>query len=90
MAEYSNLFVVLMGIGVVFFGLTCIVILTIIMGKIIRIIESSKAVMEATTKDRTDKIEKIKPEIIAIITSVISEEIDISANELNIVDIHKL
>lgn len=90
MAEYSNLFVVLMGIGVVFFGLTCIVILTIIMGKIIRIIESSKAVMEAPTKDRTDKIEKIKPEIIAIITSVISEEIDISANELNIVDIHKL
>ncbi len=34
--EYSNLFVVLMGLGTVFFGLICLVLLTMLMGAICR------------------------------------------------------
>ncbi|MBQ3496526.1 MAG: OadG family protein, partial [Oscillospiraceae bacterium] len=41
--EYSNLFVVLMGIGTVFFGLICIIVLTLLMGKIIGGGEAPKA-----------------------------------------------
>ena len=35
MPEYSNLFVCLMGMGTVFFGLICLIALTTIMGKIV-------------------------------------------------------
>lgn len=34
--EYSNLFVVLMGLGTVFFGLICIILLTYAMGAVLR------------------------------------------------------
>ena len=34
MPEYSNLFVCLMGMGTVFFGLICLIVLTTLMGKI--------------------------------------------------------
>ena len=33
--EYSNLFVCLMGMGTVFFGLICLIVLTTVMGKIV-------------------------------------------------------
>jgi len=39
--EYSNLFVVLMGLGTVFFGLICIIALTYAMGAILRPKKSS-------------------------------------------------
>ena len=35
MPEYSSLFVCLMGMGTVFFGLICLIVLTTIMGKIV-------------------------------------------------------
>ncbi len=41
-AEYSNLFVVLMGLGTVFVGLICIIVLCSISGAIIQAIESKK------------------------------------------------
>ena len=34
--EVSNLFVCLMGMGVTFFGLICLILLTMVMGKIVR------------------------------------------------------
>lgn len=36
MPEVSNLFVCLMGMGVTFFGLICLILLTMVMGKIVR------------------------------------------------------
>ena len=33
MPEYSSLFVCLMGMGTVFFGLICLIVLTTVMGK---------------------------------------------------------
>ena len=35
MPEYGSLFVCLMGMGTVFFGLICLIVLTTIMGKIV-------------------------------------------------------
>ena len=41
-AEYSNLFVVLMGLGTVFVGLICIIALCTISGAVIQAVESKK------------------------------------------------
>ena len=35
MPEYGSVFVCLMGMGTVFFGLICLIVLTMIMGKIV-------------------------------------------------------
>ena len=39
--EYSNLFVVLMGIGTVFFGLICLIVLVWVMGKLFRNVDGA-------------------------------------------------
>lgn len=91
MVEYSNLFVVLMGMGVVFFGLICIILLTTIMGVILR--PKDTAGNQADIKEVKPQEEPqtgIKPEILAIITSVLSEEVGTTPYGLNIVDIERL
>lgn len=91
MVEYSNLFVVLMGMGVVFFGLICIILLTTIMGVILR--PKDTAENQASIKEVEPQEEPqagIKPEILAIITSVLSEEVGTTPYGLNIVDIERL
>lgn len=94
MVEYSNLFVVLMGMGVVFFGLICIILLTMLMGIILRPKESRKAVENQTGIREAELPEEpqrgIKPEILAVITSVLSEEVGTTPYGLNIVDIERL
>ena len=45
--EYSSLFVTLMGIGTVFFGLICIIFLTMAMGAILKGKEKTPAVAPA-------------------------------------------
>ena len=97
MQVYSKLFVVLFGIGVVFFGLICIIVLTAIMGKI----------MSSMTKDTPAPAPAaasaapaaapapaapagIAPEIIAAITAALSEEPGISSHGINITSIKKL
>ena len=45
--EYSSLFVTLMGIGTVFFGLICIIFLTMAMGAVLKGKEKTPAVAAA-------------------------------------------
>ena len=83
-------FVVLMGMGTVFFGLICIIFLTQIMGKVVG--SSAKpapaAAAAAPAAAPAAKPQGMQPEIIAVITAVLSEEIGISAS--NIVNIKKI
>ena len=83
-------FVVLMGMGTVFFGLICIIFLTQIMGKVVG--SSAKpapaAAAAAPAAAPVAKPQGIQPEIIAAITAVLSEEVGISAS--NIVNIKKI
>ena len=83
-------FVVLMGMGTVFFGLICIIFLTQIMGKVVG--SSAKpapaAAAAAPAAAVAAKPQGMQPEIIAAITAVLSEEIGISAS--NIVNIKKI
>jgi len=86
MTEPSILFVILMGIGVVFFGLICIVILSMLMSKIVRAIEKNTPAPAAPAKSTiAPKAEALSPEkrreIIAAVSCVVAEELgtDVSA-----------
>ena len=79
MAEYSNLFVVLMGLGTVFFGLACIIGLTMLMG---RILGTHAALTAPGAPVRTaaapaagvKAAEEVPPEVAAAITAVFSAD----------------
>lgn len=92
MVEYSNLFVVMMGMGVVFFGLICIIALTMAMGKLLNTGEC-RGIPQTTLEGMPSVSEPelvAGPEIFAVITSVLSEEAGTTPYGLNIVDIKKL
>lgn len=97
-AEYSKLFVVVFGIGVVFFGLICIIALTSIMGKVMSSIAKNQpapaAAAPAAAPAPAPAVPPapvgIAPEIIAAITAALSEEPGISSHGVNITSIKKL
>ena len=102
MQVYSKLFVVLFGIGVVFFGLICIIVLTAIMGKIMSsmtkdtpapapaAVSAAPAPAAAPVSAAPAVPAGIAPEIIAAITAALSEEPGISSHGINITSIKKL
>ncbi len=79
----SNTFVVCMGIGVVFFGLLCIVILTSIMGAICKTNSQKQTDVKKTITSAPVVSETIpnRQEMIAAVSAAIAEELgtDISA-----------
>ena len=89
--EQNYLFVVLIGMGVVFFGLICIIFLTWLMGVIMKggakqePVETVPAAPAAAPAPQG-----MAPELIAVITAVLSEETSIPANQMNIVNIKKI
>ena len=87
--EYSSLFVTLMGIGTVFFGLICIIFLTMAMGAILKGKEKAPAAAAAAPAP-APKPQGMQPEIVAAITAALSEEVGISSHSMNIVNIKKI
>ncbi len=88
--EYSSLFVTLMGIGTVFFGLICIIFLTMAMGAILKGKEKAPAAAPAAAPAPAPKPQGMQPEIVAAITAALSEEVGISSRSMNIVNIKKI
>ena len=91
--EYSPLFVTLMGIGTVFFGLICIIFLTMAMGGIMKSkgkMPAAAAAAPAAAPAPAPKPQGMQPEIVAAITAALSEEIGIPAHSMNIVNIKKI
>lgn len=93
--EYSPLFVTLMGIGTVFFGLICIIFLTMAMGSVMKTTKKTPAVATAAPAPVAapapdPKPQGMQPEVVAAITAVLSEEVGIPANKMNIVSINKI
>ena len=85
--EPGVLFVILMGLGVVFFGLICIVIICSVMGKIVRAFEKTPAAdaVAQPVKAAAPQAETLSPEkrreMIAAVSAVLAEELgtDVSA-----------
>ena len=96
MPEYSKLFVTLMGVGTVFFGLICIIVLVTIMGKLFRTkaapapaAASGASVNANAAAAPVNNVAK-QQEIIAAITAAILEDLGPNATNLRITDIKKI
>ena len=95
---YSKLFVVLFGIGVVFFGLICIIVLTMIMGKIMTSIAKNQptpapaaaAAAPAPVAAPAAPALDAPPEVIAAIVAALSEDPGISSHGVNVTSIKKV
>ena len=92
---YSPLFVTLMGIGTVFFGLICIIVLTTIMGSVLKSnakpaapapAAAPKAAAPAAPAVNTAK----EQEILAAVIASVTEDLGPSASRMQITSINKI
>lgn len=93
--EYSSLFVTLMGIGTVFFGLICIIVLTTVMGSVLKSkskpaaptpAAAPKAAAPAAPAVNTAK----EQEILAAVIAAVTEDLGPSASRMQITSINKI
>ena len=92
---YSPLFVTLMGIGTVFFGLICIIVLTPLMGSVLKSkskpaapapAAAPKAAAPAAPAVNTAK----EQEILAAVIAAVTEDLGPSASRMQITSINKI
>lgn len=92
---YSPLFVTLMGIGTVFFGLICIIVLTTVMGSVLKSkskpaapapAAAPKAAVPAAPAVNTAK----EQEILAAVIAAVTEDLGPSASRMQITSINKI
>ena len=91
---YSPLFVTLMGIGTVFFGLICIIVLTTLMGSVLKSnakpapapAAAPKAAAPAAPAVNTAK----EQEILAAVIAAVTEDLGPSASRMQITGINKI
>ena len=88
MPEYGSLFVCLMGMGTVFFGLICLIVLTTIMGKIVGGRPAPAA--PAPVAPAPAAQEGNRQEIAAAVSAAIAEELGTSITGIRIVSMKKL
>ena len=89
---YSPLFVTLMGIGTVFFGLICIIVLTTIMGSVLKSnakpapapAAAPKAAAPAAPAVNTAK----EQELLAAVIAAVTEDLGPSASRMQITSIN--
>lgn len=93
MPEVSNLFVVLMGIGTVFFGLICIILLSTAMSAICRSMGDKAPAVQAAPPAapavRNDAIPN-RQAMIAAISAVIAEEEGADVSGIRILSVKQL
>lgn len=82
--EVSNLFVCLMGMGVTFFGLTCLIGLTVLLGKLAR----SAPQAAAPAAPQAPAIPN-RQEMIAAVSAALAEELGTDVAAIRIVSFKK-
>ena len=93
MGEISNSFVVVMGIGVVFIGLICIVILCKIMSAVCMLAnkgEKTETVATPSASIPTAQPIENRQEIIAAVSAVLAEELGTDVSALRILSFKKI
>ncbi len=89
---YSPLFVTLMGIGTVFFGLICIIVLTTVMGSVLK--SKSKpapAAAPAAAAPAAPAVNTAKEqEILAAVIAAVTEDLGPSASRMQITSNNKI
>ena len=86
---YSPLFVTLMGIGTVFFGLVCIIVLTTIMGAVLK--SNAKPAPAPAAAPKAPAVNTAKEqEILAAVIAAVTEDLGPSASRMQITSINKI
>ncbi len=73
----SNAFIVLLGLGTVFFGLICLVFIIILMGKIVGLLEKKKAAAAAAALAD-------EAELTAVITAALAQDLGTDESKIKI------
>ena len=90
MPEYSSLFVCLMGMGTIFFGLICLIALTTIMGKIVGGRAVPAAMPAPAAAPVSAAAEPNRQELVAAVSAAIAEELGTDITGIRIVSMKKL
>lgn len=89
--NYSSVFVCLMGIGTVFFGLICLIVLTTLMGKLCTPKQSAAAPAAAAAAAPTlAAAEPNRQEMIAAISAALAEELGMDITGIRILSVKKV
>jgi len=86
--EYSNLFVCLMGLGTVFFGLACIIVLVYIMSALCR--KSAGKVEAPSIEAPVPAAEPNRQEIVAAVSAALAENLGTDVSGIRIVSMKKI
>ena len=89
--EYSNLFVCLMGMGIVFVGLLCLIVLVTLMGRIFgKKQQTMRAAPSAASAVGKPLHKEAKEELLAAITAAIAEDMHTDISAVRIVSIKRV
>ena len=90
--EYSGAFVCLMGMGTVFFGLICLIVLTMLMGKIVGGMAPAPAPapVKAGPAPAASAPEPNRQELVAAVSAAIAEELGTDITGVRILSMKKL
>ena len=90
MPEVSNLFVCLMGMGVTFIGLTCLILLTVLMGKIVRGKEDVPSAAAPSAAIPAAEAAPNRQEMIAAVAACLAEELGTDVSAIRILSFQKI
>ncbi|MBR0280902.1 MAG: OadG family protein [Oscillibacter sp.] len=89
--DYPAVFVILMGLGTVFFGLVCLIVLTMCMGRILsRTAPPAPEPAPPVVLPKAPIVEPNLPEMVAAISAAIAEELDTDITGIRILSMRKL
>jgi len=89
--DYSSVFVCLMGMGTVFFGLICLIGLTTLMGRIVgRGQQAAPAAPAVPVAAAPTAAEPNRQELVAAISAAIAEELGTDVTGIRILSLKKL
>ena len=88
--DYSSVFVVLMGMGTVFFGLICLIVLTSIMGRILGREAAPAAAAAPAAPAVAAPAEPNRQEVLAAVSAAIAEELGTDITGIRILSMKKV
>lgn len=89
--DYSSVFVCLMGMGTVFFGLICLIILTTIMGRICGRGKQAATIAAAVPAPAVAAVPQVdQQELVAAVSAAIAEELGTDIPGIRILSMKKL
>lgn len=88
--DYSHLFVCLMGMGTVFFGLICLVALSTLMSAVLRSAGKRPAAIPAAPVPAAPEAPAVTPELVAAVSAAIAEDLGTDVTGIRILSIKPL